>query len=254
MYDAAPSVDRKDALSPHPAGSAHAQASLRAPARQASIHYLTPFVAPATTVAPPLAYAVAQSQAKRLVDIIASTFALLMFLPLLLVIAVAVRFETRGPALFRQRRTGLNGKVFTIYKFRTMTVAEDHGDIRHATKNDARVTPLGLVLRKCSLDELPQLLNILKGDMSFVGPRPHAVSHDDFYGARIPTYNDRFRAKPGLTGLAQVSGYRGEIREMQCMVDRVQADNAYIEDWTFARDLWIMLRTVPLVLKDPNAY
>jgi len=110
------------------------------------------------------------------------------------------------------------------------------------------------VLRKCSLDELPQLLNILKGDMSIVGPRPHAVSHDELYGARIPTYNDRFRAKPGLTGLAQVMGHRGEIHELQCMVDRVQADNDYIQGWTFARDLWIMLRTVPLVLKDPNAY
>ena len=251
MFDAAPSVDREAVRAAH-AGSALAPAHLKT--RPAAVHYLTPIVTPAPIVEPEIPYAVAVSRAKRIVDILASSFALLMFLPLLLVIALAVRLESHGPALFRQRRTGLNGKVFTIYKFRTMTVAEDGGDIRHATKNDARVTPLGLVLRKCSLDELPQLLNILNGDMSIVGPRPHAVSHDEHYSARIVTYNHRFRAKPGLTGLAQVSGYRGEIRELKCMVDRVKADNDYIEDWSFSRDLWIMLRTVPLVLKDPNAY
>lgn len=251
MYDAAPSVDLQGAPSAH-SGSTH-PANLRdMPARPATVHYLTPIILPFTEPASDLA--VATSQAKRLVDIIVSSLALFMFLPLLLVIAVAVRFESRGPALFRQRRTGLGGRIFTIYKFRTMTVAEDESDIRHATKNDARVTPLGLVLRKCSLDELPQLLNILKGDMSIVGPRPHAVAHDKLYGARLADYNSRFRAKPGLTGLAQVSGYRGEVRELKCMADRIAADNAYIEDWSFGRDLWIMLRTVPLVLKDPNAY
>jgi len=243
MYDAAPSVDR-EAVKP---------ATSRVDrARAGTVHYLTPIIAPSAL--PQAGYAVATSRAKRWLDIVASSAALLLFLPLLLVIAVAVRFESRGPALFRQRRTGLNGQVFTIYKFRTMTVAEDSGPIRHATKNDARVTPLGLILRKCSLDELPQLLNILKGDMSIVGPRPHAVSHDELYSARIPTYNLRFRAKPGLTGLAQVSGFRGEVHEAQCMIDRVAADNAYIETWSFAKDVMIMLRTIPLVLKDPNAY
>jgi putative colanic acid biosynthesis UDP-glucose lipid carrier transferase len=211
MFDAAPSVDREAVRVPL-AGSASAPAHLKSAARPATVHYLTPIVAPAPIVEPEIPYAVAVSRAKRMVDILASSFALLMFLPLLLVIALAVRLESRGPALFRQRRTGLNGKVFTIYKFRTMTVAEDGSDIRHATKNDARITPLGLVLRKCSLDELPQLLNILNGDMSIVGPRPHAVSHDEHYSARIATYNQRFRAKPGLTGLAEVSGLRGEIR------------------------------------------
>lgn len=253
MFEAAPSVDREVAHSAHP-GSTHAVITAKAPARQATVHYLTPLLSPARLSPSGRPYAVAASKAKRLVDIVASSLALLLFLPLLLVIALAVRLETRGPALFRQRRTGLHGQIFTIYKFRTMTVAEDQGDIRHATKNDARVTPLGLILRKCSLDELPQLLNILKGDMSIVGPRPHAVSHDELYGARIPAYNARFRAKPGLTGLAQVSGFRGEIREPKCMIDRINADNAYIEDWSFTRDLVIMLRTVPLVLKDPNAY
>lgn len=253
MYDAASSVDREVALNAR-ARSAHAAPTPKGQPRLATVHYLTPIITPPPIRVAETACPVAISRAKRLMDILLSSLALLLFLPLLLVISLAVRLETRGPALFRQRRTGLHGKIFVIYKFRTMTVAEDQGDIRHATKNDARVTPLGLILRKCSLDELPQLLNILKGDMSIVGPRPHAVSHDELYGARIPTYNDRFRAKPGLTGLAQVMGYRGEIHELQCMVDRVKADNDYIQDWTFARDLWIMLRTVPLVLKDPNAY
>jgi putative colanic acid biosynthesis UDP-glucose lipid carrier transferase len=248
MFEAAPSADHEVAHPAHRGSALAAPMALRTSTRQATVHYLTPLTAPT----PPCA--VAESRAKRAVDIVFSSLALLLFLPLLLMIAVAVRFETRGPALFRQRRTGLNGRVFTIYKFRTMTVAEDHGDIRHATKNDARITPLGLVLRKCSLDELPQLLNILKGDMSLVGPRPHAVSHDELYSATIPTYYARFRAKPGLTGLAQVSGFRGEIHDAQCMVDRIGADNDYIEGWSFRRDLWIMLRTVPLVLKDPNAY
>ena len=243
MFDAAPSVDRQVVQTAH--------ASQVAAAHLATVHYLTP---PAATPEKLTAFPVATSRAKRSLDILVASLALLVFLPLLLVIAIAVRLESRGPALFRQRRTGLNGKVFTIFKFRTMTVAEDGGDIRHATKNDSRITQLGLVLRKCSLDELPQLLNILRGDMSVVGPRPHAISHDEHYGARIATYGQRFRARPGLTGNAQVRGFRGEVHELQCMVDRVGADNAYIETWSLGRDLWIMICTVPLMFRDPNAY
>jgi putative colanic acid biosynthesis UDP-glucose lipid carrier transferase len=251
MFDAAPSVDREVA---HPALPGSAHAPVRPSARPATVHYLTPIITPAPIETPAVPYAVAESKAKRMMDIVLASLALLVFLPLLLVIAMAVRLESRGPALFRQRRTGLYGKVFTIFKFRTMRVAEDGDDIRHATKNDSRITALGLILRKCSLDELPQLLNILNGDMSIVGPRPHAVSHDERYSALIPTYNARFRAKPGLTGLAQVSGHRGEIRELGCMIKRIDADNAYIENWSFGRDLMIVLQTAPLVLKDPNAY
>lgn len=250
MFDAASSVDRQAVQA---ALKAQSVAAANASAHQATVHYLTPpAAAPAAEKAPALP--VATSAAKRMVDVILSSLALLVFLPLLLVIAIAVRLESRGPALFRQRRTGLNGKVFTIFKFRTMTVAEDGGDIRHATKNDARITALGLILRKCSLDELPQLLNILRGDMSVVGPRPHAISHDEYYGARIAAYGQRFRARPGLTGNAQVLGFRGEVHELQCMVDRVDADNEYIERWSLGRDLWIMLCTVPLMFRDPNAY
>ena len=243
MFDAAPSVDRQAVQTAH--------ASQVAAAHLATVHYLTP---PAAAPEKLPVLPVATSPAKRSLDFVLASLALLVFLPLLLVIAIAVRLESRGPALFRQRRTGLNGRVFTIYKFRTMTVAEDDGDIRHATKNDARITQLGLVLRKCSLDELPQLLNILRGDMSVVGPRPHAISHDEHYGACIATYGQRFRARPGLTGNAQVQGFRGEVHELQCMVDRVGADNEYIEHWSLRRDLWIMICTVPLMFRDPNAY
>jgi lipopolysaccharide/colanic/teichoic acid biosynthesis glycosyltransferase len=113
---------------------------------------------------------------------------------------------------------------------------------------------VGALLRKLSIDELPQLWNVLKGDMSIVGPRPHALAHDEYYGALIPTYAARFRAKPGLTGYAQVNGFRGEIRDTRCMSDRVAADNSYIEEWSPALDMAILLRTVPLIFKDPRAY
>jgi putative colanic acid biosynthesis UDP-glucose lipid carrier transferase len=172
----------------------------------------------------------------------------------LLLVMVAIQVESPGPAIFRQRRTGYRGRVFTIYKFRTMTVTEDCAKIRQAIKNDARVTAVGALLRKLSIDELPQLWNVLKGDMSIVGPRPHALAHDEYYGALIPTYAARFRAKPGLTGYAQVNGFRGEIRDPRCMSDRVAADNSYIEEWSPSLDLAILARTVPLIFKDPRAY
>ena len=191
---------------------------------------------------------------KRLLDVGIAGFALLLFLPLLLVVMGVIRLESPGASIFRQRRTGYRGKVFTIYKFRTMTVTEDCAAVRQATKNDARVTGVGALLRKLSIDELPQLWNVLKGDMSIVGPRPHALAHDEYYGALIPTYAARFRAKPGLTGYAQVNGFRGEIRDTQGMSDRVAADNAYIEAWSPALDVAILARTVPLIFSDPRAY
>ena len=195
----------------------------------------------------PEARSVASSRTKRLFDIVAAGLALLLFLPLLLL-------ESPGSAIFRQRRTGYRGQVFTILKFRTMTVAEDCDQVRQATKNDERVTPVGALLRKLSIDELPQLWNVMRGDMSIVGPRPHALAHDEYYGALIPNYSARFRAKPGLTGYAQVNGFRGEISDMRCMSDRVAADNSYIEEWSLALDAAILLKTVPLIFRDPNAY
>lgn len=197
---------------------------------------------------------VANSFGKRTVDIVGALFALLLFLPLLLCIAMAVRLESGGPVIFKQRRTGHCGRIFTIYKFRTMTVAEDSGNVRQATRDDARVTAIGGVLRKLSLDELPQFLNVLKGDMSLVGPRPHALAHDDYYGDLIPAYVDRFRAKPGLTGLAQVNGLRGEIQDLRCMRDRIAADNLYIDSWSLGLDIAILAKTALIIFRDPQAY
>jgi putative colanic acid biosynthesis UDP-glucose lipid carrier transferase len=202
----------------------------------------------------PRAPDVATSRRKRVFDILVSAGALLLFLPLLLTIAMLVRLETPGPALFRQRRTGLNGRVFTVLKFRTMTVTEDGHSVRQATRDDARVTWLGAVLRKFSLDELPQILNVLKGEMSLIGPRPHAVAHDEAWSKLVPGYELRFRARPGLTGYAAVCGFRGEVKELQAIVDRVETDNRYIDTWSFALDLRILWQTLPLIFADTRAY
>jgi len=206
--------------------------------------------------APPVSVSarVAESRRKRAFDLLMAFGALMVFLPLLLTIAMLVRLETPGPALFRQRRTGLNGRIFTVYKFRTMTVAEDGDVVRQATREDARITTLGAILRKFSLDELPQLLNVLKGDMSLIGPRPHAVAHDEAWSKTVPGYALRFRAKPGLTGYAAVSGFRGEVRDLQAIVDRVQSDNEYIDTWSFGLDMKIVWRTLPLIFADERAY
>ncbi len=197
---------------------------------------------------------ISDSLAKRAMDVAGAGVGLLLFLPLLLTIAMAVKLESRGPVIFRQRRTGHRGRIFTIYKFRTMTVTEDCDAVKQATLNDARVTAVGSLLRKLSLDELPQFLNILKGDMSMVGPRPHALAHDTHFSEQIATYADRFRAKPGLTGLAQVSGLRGEIQDLRCMNDRVTADNLYIEGWSLGLDIAILARTAVIIFSDPKAY
>ena len=197
---------------------------------------------------------IAESWAKRGLDIAAAGAALLLFLPLLITIALAVRLESGGPVIFKQRRTGHRGRIFTIYKFRTMTVAEDNDAVKQATRDDSRVTEVGALLRKLSLDELPQFLNILKGDMSLVGPRPHALAHDCQYGKQIATYADRFRAKPGLTGLAQVNGLRGEILGPRCMRERIAADNIYIESWSLGLDIAILAKTTLIIFSDPQAY
>lgn len=211
---------------------------------------------PSTTPVPsaPAVATVAMSRRKRAFDVVGALLALLLFLPLLLTIAMMVRLESRGPALFRQRRTGLGGEIFTVFKFRTMTVAEDGATVRQATRGDARITALGAILRKFSLDELPQILNVLRGEMSLIGPRPHAVSHDETWGQQAPGYNLRFRARPGLTGYAAVCGFRGEVRELQAIIDRVDADNEYIDTWSFRLDMKILWRTLPLIFADTRAY
>lgn len=190
---------------------------------------------------------------KRFIDVVGATALLVFFFWLLLVVALLVRTTSPGPALFRQRRTGMNGKVFSILKFRTMRVMEDGPDIAHAAPGDLRVTRVGAYLRRTSIDELPQLLNVLKGDMSLVGPRPHAVAHDQHYGRLVPAYHRRFLVRPGMTGAAQILGLRGHVRGPECMARRVAADIAYAEGWTVMDDLWIVLRTFALLIRQTNA-
>lgn len=197
---------------------------------------------------------VAQDPLKRMLDIVVAGSALLFFAPLLALVALMIKLESRGPVLFRQARGGLNGQAFTIFKFRSMRVQENGDKVVQAKRDDDRITAIGKIIRKTSIDELPQLLNVLKGDMSIVGPRPHAVAHDAQYGALIPNYHLRFRTRPGLTGLAQIKGLRGGTNALDAMAARVDADNEYIERWSFGEDVRIILMTVPHLLLAENAY
>jgi putative colanic acid biosynthesis UDP-glucose lipid carrier transferase len=165
--------------------------------------------------------------------------------PLFIAIALAVKCSSPGPVLFRQYRKGMNGDVFAIYKFRTMYQGADQpGTVTQARKGDARVTPVGALLRRTSLDELPQFLNVLKGEMSVVGPRPHAVEHDDYYKDLVENYMYRYRIKPGITGWAQINGYRGETAQIEKMEGRVLLDIHYIQHWT----LWMDMKIIALTL------
>lgn len=190
--------------------------------------------------------AVATSIVKRGLDIVGAGLALVLAAPVLTLLALAIRLETPGPALFRQQRTGLHGRVFTVYKLRTM-VARETASNAPAERGDPRITNLGAVLRRLSLDELPQLFNVLRGEMSLVGPRPHATDHDAMYLALIDHYGSRFRTRPGLTGLSQVRGSRGggDVSEMR---RRAALDNRYIEEWSVTMDLKIILMTIPHLL------
>ena len=184
-----------------------------------------------------------QSRAKRVIDLAGAGLGFLILLPFLALIALAILAESKGPILFRQRRTGRDGQTFVIYKFRTMHVLEDGNDVVQATRNDCRTTIVGRFLRRLSLDELPQLLNVLKGDMSLVGPRPHAVAHDQYYLQTVTGYGLRFHCKPGITGLAQVNGFRGEVRDIGHMKDRIARDLEYIESWSLGADIRILFLT-----------
>ncbi|RAI42230.1 undecaprenyl-phosphate glucose phosphotransferase [Rhodoplanes roseus] len=192
--------------------------------------------------------------AKRLMDVGVATAFSVILAPLMLVIAAAVRADSPGPIIFRQRRKGFNGREFVVFKFRTMTVLEDGTSIAQARRRDPRVTRLGRLLRRTSIDELPQLFNVLRGEMSIVGPRPHAVAHDDEYGKIIANYAFRHHVKPGMTGWAQVHGYRGETAQLHLMEKRVALDLWYINNWTIALDCRIIFRTIFELLRRPNAY
>lgn len=191
---------------------------------------------------------------KWLEDKVLGTLILILIAPLLLVIALAVRLTSSGPAIFRQHRLGWNGETIQILKFRSMYVHDGDARVTQATKGDPRITPLGRFLRSTSLDELPQFINVLMGDMSIVGPRPHALSHNDHYRELIPKYMLRHKVKPGITGWAQVNGLRGETDTIDKMEARVQADIYYIEHWSLWFDLKIIFLTVFKGLVGKNAY
>ncbi len=191
---------------------------------------------------------------KRIFDFLISACILLAIAPLLLLITLGVKLSSKGPVFFKQRRYGLDGEEIMVYKFRSMTVCEDGEHVAQATKNDARVTAFGAFLRRTSLDELPQLINVLLGSMSIVGPRPHAVAHNEHYRKLIHGYMWRHKVKPGITGLAQVSGFRGETDTIEKMEGRVLHDIVYMKNWSLSLDVLIILKTVKLVFKDTQAY
>ena len=194
-------------------------------------------------------------QLKRSMDFSLASVGLLLLSPLFLLIAIAVLLSSPGPVFFTQDRYGLDGQRFRILKFRTMRVLEagDQPGLRQATRDDPRITPVGRFLRRWSLDELPQLLNVIRGDMSLVGPRPHAVAHNEQYRRLIPGYMQRHSFKPGITGLAQVEGWRGETSDLEAMARRIEADLRYQRDWTLKLDIKILIKTF-LRLRSPQAY
>ncbi len=191
---------------------------------------------------------------KRATDLLLGTIFLILLSPLLLVIAVAVKLSSPGPIIFRQSRYGLDGKEISVWKFRSMNVLEDGEQVTQATRDDQRVTRIGKVLRKASLDELPQLINVLQGSMSLVGPRPHAVAHNEMYRSLIKGYMIRHKVKPGITGLAQVNGLRGETETLDKMQERIKYDLDYLRHWSLTLDLWVILRTAFVVIRGKDAY
>jgi len=192
--------------------------------------------------------------AKRVSDVGFSALILLLLMPLLVLIALVVKISSPGPIIFKQRRYGLDGREIAVYKFRTMRVTEDGAQIRQASKTDSRITRVGGVLRRSSMDELPQLINVLQGRMSLVGPRPHAVAHNEEYRKLIKGYMVRHKVLPGITGLAQVNGCRGETSKLEEMEARVNYDLDYLRHWSPMLDIKIILLTVVKVFRDDKAY
>lgn len=193
---------------------------------------------------------------KRIFDVVVASIILVLISPLMLVLAILVKLSSPGPILFRQKRYGLNGQEITVIKFRSMYVGDDEKarEIQQATRDDPRVTPIGRFLRRTSLDELPQFFNVLKGDMSICGPRPHSVAHNEMYRKAIKRYMVRHKVKPGVTGWAQVHGLRGEITDPKLMEERIRYDLEYIRNWSPLLDIKIILMTIWVVLRGDNAY
>lgn len=191
---------------------------------------------------------------KRATDIVLASLILVAISPVLAVLAWGVKRSSPGPVLFKQRRTGLDGKEILVYKFRSMTTQDNGSVVQQATRGDSRITPFGAFIRRTSLDELPQLFNVLLGSMSLVGPRPHAVAHNEQYRKIVQAYMLRHKVRPGMTGWAQVNGFRGETDTVEKMAARVHYDLEYLRNWSLALDLKIIARTVRVVLFDRNAY
>ena len=191
---------------------------------------------------------------KRCLDLVVATAALLVAGIPMLMIAAAVKLTSKGPVLFKQKRYGLEGDEIDVWKFRSMTVCENGNKVTQATKNDSRFTAIGGFLRKSSLDELPQIFNVLAGHMSLVGPRPHANAHNEFYRKQIDGYMLRHKVKPGMTGLAQVNGCRGETETLDKMEKRIFFDHQYIREWSIWLDMKIILKTFLVVFSRQNAY
>ncbi|WP_439840031.1 undecaprenyl-phosphate glucose phosphotransferase [Aeromonas caviae] len=191
---------------------------------------------------------------KRVEDIILASFILILISPLLFVLALAVKLTSKGPVIFKQRRYGIDGKPIEVWKFRSMTVTEDGDQVTQATKGDSRLTPIGAFIRGTSLDELPQFINVLKGDMSIVGPRPHAIAHNEQYRKLILGYMLRHKVKPGITGWAQINGWRGETDTLDKMEKRIEYDLEYIRAWSLWLDLKIVFFTIFKGFINRNAY
>ena len=195
-----------------------------------------------------------QRLVKRIADAIMASFVLIFFLPLIALAALAIKLDSPGPVIFRQVRKGFNGKHFVILKFRTMTVQENGPNVVQATYDDSRVTAIGRLLRSSSIDELPQLWNVLRGDMSLVGPRPHALAHDNYFETLLSDYAFRHQLKPGITGWAQCNGSRGATPTIEHIATRVKLDLWYINNWSLWLDLLILIKTIFEVLRKRNAY
>jgi len=191
---------------------------------------------------------------KRVFDILVSGLALVLLSPALAIVALLIRLDSPGPVLFRQKRYGVNQEPFRIYKFRTMRTMDDGAIVKQATRADARITGIGAHLRRLSIDELPQLINVLIGEMSIVGPRPHALAHDQLYVDKLARYARRHNVKPGITGWAQVHGHRGEIADDSAMLARLEHDLYYIDSWSLWLDIKIVWWTIFSRKAHTNAY
>jgi putative colanic acid biosynthesis UDP-glucose lipid carrier transferase len=191
---------------------------------------------------------------KRVSDLVLASFILVLIAPVMLTIAIGVKLSSPGPVIFRQRRNGLDGEEIWVYKFRSMTTMDNGAVVHQATKGDTRITPFGRFIRRTSLDELPQFFNVLQGRMSIVGPRPHAVAHNELYSQQIKAYMVRHKVRPGITGWAQVNGYRGETRDVETMQRRVEYDIEYLRTWSLWLDIKIILKTIRVAFFDRQAY